>query len=67
MDGQNEQQCKAYRFILTAVSFGKDEDEALQNLIEAVGEPAMQALEDEITFEVLDYAYFVREDLTPEA
>ena len=67
MDNQGEKGPKAYRFTLTAVSFGKNEDDALENLMDALGEPAIEALEESIAFEVLDYVYIVRDDLTPEA
>ena len=67
MEERKAKRCKAYRFILTAVSFGSNEDEALESLIEYLGEPALQAFEEGITFEALDYAYFTREDFIAEA
>jgi hypothetical protein len=67
MDGQGKRRCRAYRFVFTAVSFGRDEDEALALLIDLLGETAMEAMEEEISFEALDYAYFVRSDLIAES
>ena len=67
MDNQGQKGPKAYRFTLTAVSFGKNEDEALENLMDVLGRPAIEAIEEDITYESLDYVYVVREDLTPEA
>ena len=67
MDSQEKQRCRAYRFTLTAVSFGKVEDEALENLFECLGEPAVEILDGSVVFEALDYVYIVREDIVAEA
>ena len=67
MDSRRKEGPKAYRFTMTAVSFGDCEDEALENLIDVLGRAALDALEDDIVFEALDYVYITREDFTPEA
>jgi len=59
--------CRAYRFMLTAVSFGKDENEALANLMDSLGEPATAVLEEDISYEALEYACLFREDQIAEA
>ena len=67
MDTLKKQGCKAYRFTLTAVSFGKDEDAAFLNLLEVLGESPEDALEDTASFEKLDYTYVIRDDSIAEA
>lgn len=66
MDSPAKSLCKAYRFTMTAVSFGEDEDEAFLNLLESLGEEAHGVLEDGVSFEALDYVYMLRADMHAE-
>ena len=62
-----KQQCRAFRFTLTAVSFGEDVDDALCFLLEGLRESPEEHSESGIAYECLDYVYIAREDLVGEA
>ena len=67
MDNQRKPGPKAYRFTLTAVAFGETEDDALAQLLDALGEAALEVLDNEVIFEALDYVYVASSSMSPEA
>ena len=67
MEENGKQRCKAYRFAITAISFGEDPDEALSLLLEGLRENPEAYLEEEVSYDYLDYVYIAREDLVGEA
>lgn len=67
MEESGKQHCRSYRFSITAISFGEDVDEALMLLLEGLRENPEAYIEEEITYDCLDYVYVVREDLVGEA
>ena len=62
-----EKGIKGYRFILTAVMFGNDAEDAFNRLIDAVRRDPEGVLDGVVEAEALDYVCLVGEEGTAEA
>jgi len=62
-----KQRYRAYRFTLTATSVGEDVDDALERLLGALSADPTRVLDEDITFEELDYLLMLSGDAVAEA
>jgi hypothetical protein len=67
MKTTGKQRYRAYRFTLTAVSVGETADDALERLLGALSEDPTRVLDEDITFEELDYLLVLSGDAVAEA
>jgi len=67
MSKRSSDAVSAYRFSLSAICFGRDEDEAFESLLESLMTAPEEALEEMVSFEQLPYVVFTPAGIIPEA